>query len=306
MNATTKPITVLLLLGASLLAPAAAAQIFSTPLLQENAGRPPGAPSLGGEQPGTVIEQKLGAEVALDAEFVDQDGKQVRFGDLLDGKKPALLTFIFSDCQNTCSVQLDMLSQALRGVDFSAGRDYHLIAVSLDHEETPEKARKTRDRYLAEYTAAAGDDEEAFDRSGATWTFLTGTETEIRKLADSFGYGYEWVGGEGKIAHFPALLFITPKGKIARYLGGLIYDRLVLRMTIFEAGEGTIGTVWDQAFVLCFYYDPMANSYVIFARNFMTAGGALTVLLLGWLFWRLRRYEIARRGITPAAEVSHG
>jgi protein SCO1/2 len=43
--------------------------------------------------------------------------------------------------------------------------------------------------------------------------------------------------------------------------------------------------------LLCFHYDPQARSYVLFAANVMRGGGALVVLILGFVLWRLWRQE---------------
>jgi len=37
------------------------------------------------------------------------------------------------------------------------------------------------------------------------------------------------------------------------------------------------------------------NKYVLFANNFMKAGGALTVLILGWFLFRMFRAEHRRK-----------
>ncbi len=38
----------------------------------------------------------------------------------------------------------------------------------------------------------------------------------------------------------------------------------------------------EKILLFCYHYDPQAGGYVLFATNFMRAGGVLTVLLIGF------------------------
>jgi protein SCO1/2 len=64
-----------------------------------------------------------------------------------------------------------------------------------------------------------------------------------------------------------------------------------------EASTGKFSLNVDRLLLFCFHYDPLARSYVPFARNLMRAGGVLVIALLGFFLWRLWRHERSR--ITP-------
>jgi protein SCO1/2 len=50
----------------------------------------------------------------------------------------------------------------------------------------------------------------------------------------------------------------------------------------------------EKVLLFCYQYDPEANRYVLFATNFMKAGGVLTMTLLGLFWWRLVRADRRR------------
>jgi protein SCO1/2 len=69
---------------------------------------------------------------------------------------------------------------------------------------------------------------------------------------------------------------------------------LDLRLAITEAREEQFRFSAEQLLLLCYHFDPQAGSYVMFAMNFMRAGGVLVVLLIAAMILRLRRIEKAR------------
>lgn len=278
----------------ALVAPADA-QVFSTPLLQPNAGRPENGGLPTGEIDGVGVEQKLDQVVDLTASFLDQDDKPVVARELFDGQRPVVMTFNFSDCPTVCSAQLQILAEALAEVKLTAGKDYRLVTVSLDHTENILKAQAGRTRYLEEMA-----------RDGADWTFLRATEPNLLRFTESVGYRFKWTDDSNKIAHYPAVVFLTPNGHIGRYIGGMSYVPTVLELSIIESSEGKIGGIYEDLFLLCFAYDQHTGQYVLFATNFLLAGAVITVLALGWFLWRMFRLEAVRRLEAERAEVVNG
>jgi protein SCO1/2 len=90
-------------------------------------------------------------------------------------------------------------------------------------------------------------------------------------------------------------MILTPQAKVARYLYGINYRAIDLRFGLAEAAENRSSLTIDKVLLFCYHYDPTENKYVLFATNFMKAGGALTVLLLGWFLFRMIRLEQHRK-----------
>ena len=128
--------------------------------------------------------------------------------------------------------------------------------------------------------------------------FLTTQKEErIRTLADCIGFGYKYDPAKKQFMH-PALLTIcTPEGRVSRYFSGIKYNPRDLRLSLYEAGEGKVGSVTDQVLMLCFHYDPESGSYSWAAIRLMQFGGALTLIILAGMltiFW-LREWSKAKR-----------
>lgn len=232
---------------------------------------------------GVGIEEKLGEWIPLDLTFRDEAGQPVALRTFFDGRRPVLLTLVYHDCPMLCNLVLDGLARSLRQMSWTPGEQFEVLAVSFNHRETPELARRKKAHYvdmLGRPDAAAG------------LHFLTGDSTTIRALTDAVGFSFRWVPEKQQFAHPAVLIFLSGEGKISRYLYGLEHDPGDVRKALVEASEGKVGTVVDQVLLYCFQYDPSENSYVANAYNIMRLGGAVTVVLLGitlFLFWRRER-----------------
>ncbi len=237
---------------------------------------------------GVTITQNLNAQIPLDLKFTDSNGKEITLGQLLDGKLPAILTMNYSDCPMLCSLQLNGLVDAIKPMSWNLGQQYQIITVSIDPLEPPERAQLTKQKYLEDY-----------GRLGAAsgWHFLTTQkEDRIKKLADCIGFGYRYVPEKRQFMH-PALLTIcTPEGRVSRYFSGIKYNPRDLRLSLFEAGEGKVGSVTDQVLMLCFHYDPASGSYSWAAMRLMQFAAALTLIILAGVlavFW-IREWRKAK------------
>jgi len=76
---------------------------------------------------------------------------------------------------------------------------------------------------------------------------------------------------------------------------GIKYKPFDLRMGLTEARDGKMRSTGEHLLLYCFQYDPAAKSYVLFARNIMRGGGALTVFIVGaslLRFWRRERENL--------------
>lgn len=233
---------------------------------------------LAGPPKGVKFEQHLDAQVPVDLTFRDSSGKEVTLRDCLDGQ-PAVLALVYYQCPMLCTLVLNGLVRSLKACPLEAGRDFRVIALSIDPTETPELALKKKMSYVDSY--GKGD--------GSGWRFLTGEESAIRKVADAVGYRYRYVPESGQYAHPAGLVVLTPGGRAARYLYGVEYPSRDLRLALVEAGNGKIGTAVDELLLVCFHYDPATGKYGFAIVTALRVGGGLTVLGIAWLIWRLAR-----------------
>jgi protein SCO1/2 len=240
------------------------------------------------------IDQRLDAQIPLDLPFVDENGRDVRIGDYF-GKRPVVLALVYYECPMLCTLVLNGLTGSLEGINFDAGREFDVVAVSFDPGETPALAAEKKKLYLGRY-----------GRSGAAegWHFLTGRKDAIDRLTDAVGFHYVYDPAIDQFAHPAAITVLTPAGRVSRYLYGIEYAPRDLRLALVEAASGKIGSLVDQALLYCYHYDPLSGKYGVAIMNVIRLAGALTVLALGGFIVLTLRRE--RRQVSAVAHAATG
>lgn len=233
------------------------------------------------------IEQNLEAQLPLDLPFKDETGAEVRLGDYFDGERPAILALVYYECPMLCTMILNGTLRAVNVVDeLDVGRDFDIVAVSIDHRETPALAEEKKQLYLEKYRR---------EGAAAGWHFLTGSEESIAQLADTVGFEFEYDEETNQFAHGSAITVVTPGGRISKYFYGIDYDPRALRLALVEASSGSIGNLVDKVILYCFRYNPLEGKYslaimnVLRALAVLTAGGMGLFMLISWLRDRRRR-----------------
>jgi protein SCO1/2 len=226
------------------------------------------------------VDEQLGETIPGAITLYDSGGATVTLDEYLGRDRPVLLNLVYHDCPMLCNLVLDGLTAAMQEMSWTPGEQFEVLTVSFNAAETPEMAARQKARYLDTYGRTA---------AGSGWHFLTGDVAAIDRLTDAVGFEYRWVEEQQEFAHPAVLIFLSPSGKISRYLYGLEYDPSDVRTALVEASEGTVGSTVDRVLLYCLQYDPNANSYVADAINIMKLGGLLTVLALGTvllIFWK--------------------
>ncbi len=217
------------------------------------------------------IVEKLGDTIDLTTEFTYDSGDKAPLSKAFEGDLPVLFSMVYYTCPTLCNYHLNGLLTAFKQLDLVAGRDFKVVALSMDHKESADVAYLKKSSYLDEY--GKKDAEKG-------WYFLTGTEANIKKLTDSIGFSFKWDEKRKEYAHAAAAIAMTSKGKISRYLHGVQFSPSTLKLSVVEAGKGKVGSVIDQIVLYCFQFDPSLNKYTLYAYNIMRIGGLVTILLL--------------------------
>lgn len=228
------------------------------------------------------IEERLGRQVLLDLPFADQEGKPVSLRHYLKPGRPLILTLNYYECPTLCSFLLNSLVTGMKGLDFTVGKEFQVVTVSIDHREGPSLALAKRKSYLQ----ALGKQNAAGD-----WPFLTGTKDNVQLLADAVGFHFRFDAASNQYAHAAGIFVLTPDGRISRVLYGLEYPSRDLRLSLVEASRGAIGTPVDRLLLFCFHYDPQARKYGLTPMGVMRIGGLLMVVALGIFLLTLWRRE---------------
>ncbi|MDB6093229.1 MAG: hypothetical protein JWM32_791 [Verrucomicrobia bacterium] len=236
---------------------------------------------------GVGFEQRLGESIPGDLPLRDMRGRLRPVDDFLQGR-PAVLWFGYANCPQLCSVVGDGMVTALRALEASAGKDFNVIAVSIDPTETDSVARQARDAAIAHY-----------GRAGAErgWHYLRGDTAAIRALTDAAGFHFTYDPRSQQYAHPSGFLVLTPRGKISAYFLGVDFAPKEIAAALKRAEcDGVGGRVVDLL-LACFRGDTIGGRYGVVIWRTLGVAVALTVLALaggiGRMLWT-ERQELRR------------
>ena len=239
------------------------------------------------------IDQKLNAQVPLDAVFRDEAGRQVKLGSFF-GRKPVILTLVYYECPMLCTQVLNGAVSSLKVMNFTVGEEFDIVTVSFNPKETPAMATAKKETYVAKYgrpQAATG------------WHFLTGEQSSIDALAKAVGFRYTFDQSTLQYVHASAIMVLTPQGRVSKYFYGIEYPPKDIRLGLIEASDGKIGTPVDQVILYCYHYDPHSGKYSMIIMNVLRVAGAATVMLIagfiGLMWVRDRRTSKNVAAVSP-------
>jgi protein SCO1/2 len=238
------------------------------------------------------FDQRLDESIPLDLTFRDEAGRPVTLGSLFRGR-PVILNLAYYRCPMLCTLVLNGLLSSMRALPFDVGKEFDVLTVSFDPEDTPEQATQKKATYLGEYRRPGAD---------AGWHFLTGDAASIEALARAVGFRYHYDPDRKEFAHAAGIAVLTPAGRIARYFFGVEFSPRDLKFGLMEAAEGHIGSPIDQLLLFCFHYDPSSGRYTTAVLTVVRAGGVLTLLILAaFIAWAVRRERAGRARLPVGA-----
>ncbi len=217
------------------------------------------------------VGEHLGGYIPLDLNFTDDQGQSVLLKKYFDQGKPVILVLAYYECPMLCTLVLNGLTQSVYKLNMQLGEDYRIVTVSIDPNETTALAAAKKQSHLKMLEQPENTD---------SWIFLTGNESNIKKLAESVGFKYYYVEERYEFAHPAVIVLLTDSGKISRYLYGIEYKATDLKLGLLEAAEGNVGSTLDKLILYCYHYDPNAKGYVVFATNIMKLGGVIMLAAL--------------------------
>ncbi|MFZ0793945.1 MAG: SCO family protein, partial [Candidatus Korobacteraceae bacterium] len=151
------------------------------------------------------IDQRLNQQVPLDLQFKDETGKTVKLGDYFSSGRPVILNLVYYTCPMLCGEELAGEASGLSMLKFTPGKEYEVVSVSFNPDETPKDAAAAKQTYIARMN-------EHLERktNGDGWHFLTGQQPQIQQLADAVGFHYRRDPASGQFIHATGLMIVTP------------------------------------------------------------------------------------------------
>jgi protein SCO1/2 len=210
----------------------------------------------------------------MDAVLKDENGADVTLRRLIDG--PTILMFNYFRCPGVCPELIHNMVDVINRIPIEPGKDFKLIAVSFDPVDTPEIAREKKANYLNQVRRPFMPD---------AWHFLTGTAENTRAVADSAGFQYRQQGD--MYDHPGAIILLTPKGIISRYVYGTGFVTADVEMAVKEAAGGHVVPTVSRMLSFCYTRDPAGRGYMLNVTRLAGVGTLLVAAVFAIsVLWR--------------------
>lgn len=206
-----------------------------------------------------VIGQQITTNIVLQDAF----NQNVDIADIIQ-QKPTIITFVYLNCPMLCHLMLDGLAEAIQQSNYKLGKDYQIITISIDPNETNENLRNYQNKYYNQLTINNG------------WLFLKGTDQTIKKITDFFGYQYKYIPRTNDYAH-PSVIFFY-KDQFNNYIEGVTYDTRSFDYAIMSLKDKK--TIKEHIVTFCYYFDPDNQTYSLMIFNILRLLCLITVLIL--------------------------
>ncbi len=227
----------------------------------------------------------LGVKPDAALTFRDETGKLFNFGEMVG--QPLVLVLSYYNCDGTCSVVNKDLGDLLKEVKGQvAGRDYRILTVSFDPNDTAESLAKFRTKF------------EVPAHILAAWRFaLPGHEGDAKRLADSIGFKFFWSPRDRQFLHPGVFAFLSAEGRVVRFLYSASSRPLDVELALIDAKQNQLkpSEIYDFALSLCYSYNYKDGKYKVNYPLFIGFGSL--VFGIGSLFVSILVYRRrARKG----------
>jgi protein SCO1/2 len=234
-----------------------------------------------GEQDVSVVKIQeeffLGKEIP-DAKVLTLNGTK-RLKEFMDGK-PTALIFAYYTCETACPLTVNNVLKASK----SKFADYRFVVLSFDERDNLETLKAFVDKNFG-------------GKAPENWLVGLLSKEDIRRLTEATGYKFYYVPRDKIFIHTSAIIFISPSGKITRYLYGAFPTERDLRLAFADAQKEkpTLSNIIDLALLACYRYDSARSKYVIDPTViFALLGVSLVVLTFSLGIYYKTRKEVLR------------
>ncbi|MEZ4870763.1 MAG: SCO family protein [Bdellovibrionales bacterium] len=114
--------------------------VFSAPVFAYQPGEgleKKAAHEVPGELSGVGVFERLGETPDLTNQFIDESGAVVPLSKYFNQGKPVILSIVYYECPSLCNYHLNGVNSVLKNINLKPGKDFNLIAVTMNPEEGP-------------------------------------------------------------------------------------------------------------------------------------------------------------------------
>ena len=195
------------------------------------------------------IVEHLDTIIPSSITFNNEEGKPVQLKGLVT--KPTILSLIYYDCPGICPALRSGVSDAIEKMGLELGKDFQVITVSFNYDDTPAEAVVKKKNFLGKHSRDHADQ----------WNYLTGDSANIYALTHTVGYNFQRAGND--FIHPSCIIVLSPEGKVTRYLYGTSYLPFDVKMALIEARKGQSRPTINRVLEYCFSFDPEGRRYTL-------------------------------------------
>jgi protein SCO1/2 len=215
----------------------------------------------------------LGKKLNGDMALVDQNGVRFNLKDMFG--KPLILVLAYYTCDGACStVNADLRDVLAKTDKVEIGKDFNVLTISFDIKDTATTVASFRKDLSLPPNMA-----------GAWKHALAVNPKEVGDLASGIGYKYFWSVADRTFLHPNLYIFISPDGRVARYLYASSVGPRDVEVAVIEAARGEVGPNKIGALLIsyCYSYNYKVGKYTLNIPIFIGLGslavGGLSLLV---------------------------
>lgn len=221
-----------------------------------------------------------GDRLPLDDKLIDEAGRTVPLGTYFI-KSPVIVVLEYLRCTSLCAVTLrNLMSDTLKELPLQPGRDYQLIAISIDPRDQPRDAAAAAAKYAGLLDRADG-------RAGLH--FLTGSAAVVRDIADRIGFPYRYDSLLDAYIHPAGFIVAAPNGVISHYIEGFAASPQDLIAAFADAEQDKSQGPLTRLLLLCHIQGAPLGRWTVAVMAAFTIANIVAALTVIAVFTSIRR-----------------
>lgn len=210
-------------------------------------------------------EKYLGNRLSGDYLLIDESGKEFQLRDITG--RPVILLLSYFSCNGLCPTANQGLKEALSSLNrLKIGEDFTVLTLSFDKTDRAQSIRS-----FSEMAGLNGG-----SNKGWKVAILKNGE-DIERLTREVGFKFFWSSRDKMFLHPNVFIFLSPEGRVMRYLYGTPPQTRDLELALTEAAEGKAAGsgIIDFVNMACYSFNFKEGRYTINIPIFIGIGSLL-------------------------------
>ncbi len=113
---------------------------------------------------------------------------------------------------------------------------------------------------------------------------MTGSANATKAVTDSVGFNFRQA--ENGFVHPGAIIVLTPRGIVSRYMYGISFLPADIQMAVQEAAAEQVRPTIARVLAFCYSYDPQGRRYVLSITRL--AGAVILLFAAGFVLFLVK------------------